>query len=207
MPQPADQIAFALGRLAIFWRAAGWQAAAGGGLNPAQAEILAHLARRGPQRGGDLAAALGVSAASLSDSVASLTAKGAVARSPDPDDRRAALVALTDAGAALAAAQPAAPEALRAALAALPEAEAGALLRSLTRVIRALQQARAIPVQRLCATCRHFRPHAHDDAQAPHHCALVDAAFGDALLRIDCADHHPAPEAEAAAAWHRFGAA
>jgi len=78
------------------------------------------------------------------------------------------------------------------------------MLRALTRVIRALQEARAIPVQRICVTCRHFRPHVHDDATAPHHCAFVDAAFGDAGLRLDCTDHEGATGQDRARKWARF---
>ena len=57
------------------------------------------------------------------------------------------------------------------------------------------------------ATCTHFRPHAHADAACPHHCTFVDAAFGDANLRLDCGDHEPAPAEAAAALWRRFAAA
>ena len=98
MSDPSDQITFALSRLAVLWRAEVWQAAAAEGLNPAQAEILGHLARRGPVRQVDLVTALGVSAASLSDSVASLVAKGLVTRQPDPDDGRARRVGLSASG-------------------------------------------------------------------------------------------------------------
>lgn len=71
-------------------------------------------------------------------------------------------------------------------------------------LIRALQVARGIPVQRMCVTCAHFRPHAHDDADEPHHCAFVDAAFGDAALRIDCGDHEDALEEKRDSLWARF---
>jgi len=192
MPDTCRQIATGLGRLAVFWRASAWQAVAGHGLNPAQAEILGFLARRGPARQSAIAAALGVSAASLGDSVASLIAKGLVARASDPGDRRAVQVALTDAGAERHAALPEAPEALMRAVATLPEDEAATTLRALSSLIRALQQERAIAVQRMCLTCAHFQPHRHDDAATPHHCGFVDAAFGDAGLRIDCADHEEA---------------
>jgi DNA-binding MarR family transcriptional regulator len=207
MRDPAEQIAFALGRLAVLKRAGLWQAAAAEGLNPTQAEILSHLIRRGPVRQVDLAAALGVSAASLSDSVASLVGKGLVERMPDPGDRRARQVSLSPSGQGTAARLDASTDALHDALTDLPAAEAAVLLRSLTRLIRSLQEARAIPVQRMCATCAHFRPNSHDDAARPHHCAFVDAAFGDAHLRIDCDEHEASPAEEAAALWRRFEAA
>lgn len=207
MPDSSDQIVFALGRLAVLWRSGVWQAAAAEGLNPAQAEILGHLARRGPVRQVDLAAALGVSAASLSDSVASLAAKGLVMRQPDPEDGRARRVTLCAAGQHIAERLAAASDALTEAVSDLPPADSGSLLRILTRLIRALQEARAIPVQRMCATCTHFRPHAHADAARPHHCAFVDAAFGDAQLRLDCSEHEAATTEKAAAIWRRFEAA
>ena len=47
-------------------------------------------------------------------------------------------------------------------------------------------------MSRMCLDCRFFRPDVHDDPARPHHCAFVDAPFGDAQLRIDCADHQPA---------------
>ena len=198
MPDQIDEIASGLGRIALFWRAGAWQAAAGQGLHPTQAELLPPLVRRGAERQVDLAAMLGVTPASLSDSVASLVAKGLVARHPDARDRRAVLVGLTYAGRRVQAALPRAPEALAEALSDLPAGDRGPLLRALTGIIRGLQEARAIPVQRMCVTCRHFRPHVHEDAATPHHCAFVDAAFGDAALRLDCGDHEEATEEDRA---------
>lgn len=206
MPNQTDQIVFGFGRIAALLRAGQWQAGSGAALNPAQAEILTRIANR-PMRPGDLAAHLGVSPASLSDSVSSLISKGLAARQRDAQDGRARLVVATEDGKALAETLPSAPEDFQAALDALPESERASLLRTLVHLIRALQQARAIPVQRMCATCRHFRPHAHIDAARPHHCAFVNAAFGDADLRLDCGDHDEVPEEEAAAIWRRLTAA
>jgi len=198
------QIAAALSRLGLFLRSAGWQAARAKGLTPTQAEILAHLARRGPTRGAALAEALGVTPATLSDSAAALVAKGLAERHPDPDDARASLLHLTADGAATLGQMPEAPSDLLAALRSIPSEDRAALLRGLVTLIRSLQEARAIPVQRMCVTCRHFRPNIHSDAVRPHHCAFVDAAFGDAGLRVDCGDHEEAEDRERARIWARF---
>ncbi len=206
MSAPAEQIAHALSRLALFWRAAGWQAAGAQGLTPTQAEILARLAAGGPARSGDLARGIGVSAPTLSDAVSALAAKELVERRPDPQDRRAGRVVPTPRGAAVAARLPDMPQAVAPVLDALSEPDRAGLLRGLTLVIRGLQEAGAIPVERMCLTCRHFRPHAHDDAARPHHCAFVDAAFGDAALRLACADHEEAPAEERARNSARFAA-
>jgi DNA-binding MarR family transcriptional regulator len=201
---PDDQIIFALGRLSTVLRAGEWQS--GAGLSPAQAEILRRVALR-PMRQAGLAAHLGVSAASVSDSVSALVAKGLVERLPDPADGRAILIHPTDVGRKLAAERHAAPDALREALAALAERRRAALLDALVQLIRSLQDSGAIPLQRMCVSCRHFRPYAHADAARPHHCAFVDAAFGTADLRLDCGEHEAAIAEEAAANWRTFDAA
>lgn len=200
------QITFGLGRIAAVQRAGQWQVAQRAGLVPAQAEILARLAGQS-LRPAEIAAHLAVSAASASDSIKALVAKGLVERRPDPADGRAQRLVLTDAGHRLAGSPQGEATPVEAAVGALSGADQAALLRALTGMVRALQEARAIPVQRMCVTCRHFRPHAHADGALPHHCAFVDAAFGDAHLRLDCGEHEAADPAEAAASWRRFAAA
>lgn len=206
MAEQVQQIIAGLGRLAALGRAGLWQAGAPFGLNPAQAEVLARIRQR-PQRLADLALHLGVSAASASETVAALVAKGLALREADPADARARLIRATPRGQEVAARIPSAPAALTEALAALPEADRAQMLASLQRLIRHLQEVGVIPVQRMCATCRFFRPYAHDDAARPHHCDFVNAAFGQAELRLDCGDHGMAPADRAAANWRHLDAA
>lgn len=202
-----DQIAAALSRIGVILRSFAWEQSERADLTPTQAQILARLSARGPSRVSVLANDLGVTQPTISDAVAALLRKGHVARSPDPEDGRAVLLRLTQSGRQEAeAARAPAPEML-AALAALSPADRDAMQRGLVGLIRTFQEARAIPVQRLCVTCAHFRPHAHKDAVAPHHCAFVDAAFGDAALRIDCGDHEDAAEEDLALLWARFSKA
>lgn len=203
MSGDAELIMTAVQRLAAFWRSSQWQTTGAVGLNPTQGEVLQRIARRSA-RLGELAEQLGISQASLSDTVSSLEARGLALRRPDPDDGRARRIEATDDGHRVVAQLSTAPQALEHAIASLGDPDRGALARGLVRVIRALQEARAIPVQRMCVTCRHFRPHAHDDPERPHHCAFVDAAFGDAQLRLDCDDHEAAPAEEADAIRRRF---
>ena len=60
--------------------------------------VLGRLDREGPQSVSDLAAAERVRPQSMAQTVGDLEADGLVVRSPDPDDRRRALVQLTDEG-------------------------------------------------------------------------------------------------------------
>jgi DNA-binding MarR family transcriptional regulator len=73
----------------------------GSDLTRTQVSILFALVRRGEHRLGDLAEREGVNPTMLSRVVAALEAAGLVQRLPDPQDRRAALVAATAAGARL----------------------------------------------------------------------------------------------------------
>src|SRR5256885_5547839 len=60
--------------------------------------VLGRLDREGPQSVSDLATKERVRPQSMAQTVADLEADGYVERHPDPDDRRRAIVALTDAG-------------------------------------------------------------------------------------------------------------
>lgn len=71
-------------------------AEAGIGVTPGEARTLIHAARAGSVRQNVLAARMGVEAMTLSGFLDRLEARGLVTRTPDPTDRRAKLVALTD---------------------------------------------------------------------------------------------------------------
>lgn len=182
------QIATGLARLSTVFRAGVRQQADALGLSPIQADLLDFLAARGALRQSSLAAELAVTQPTVSDALAALKRKGLVRSLPDPRDGRAQILQLTAEGAALALDLSGGPQLIVAAIAALPEEQAAALLGGMIGMIRNLQQSGAIAPQRMCHRCTHFRPNIHDDAARPHHCAFVNAAFGDGHLRIDCAE-------------------
>ncbi len=74
--------------------------AATGGLSHGLLSALAVVAKHGPLRLSDLAQLEGVSAPSMTRTIAELEARGYVVRRPDPVDGRAALIAAADAGTA-----------------------------------------------------------------------------------------------------------
>jgi len=73
------------------------------GLTRARATVVAVLARMGPSNQRALADVLRVTPRNVTGLVDGLEGAGLVVRSPHPEDRRASLVSLTDAGAELAA--------------------------------------------------------------------------------------------------------
>ena len=192
-------------RIAFVLRADLWAAAGEAGLNPAQAQALGLLAGRpAGLRPKEIAAHLAVSAPSIADTLAALVRKGLVRRDPDPGDARAAIVRATPEGARLGAGIARSASQVTAALAALPPAARADLLLAQIALIRQLQLAGAIPMPRMCPSCRHFRPNAHPGAAAPHHCAFVNAAIGSRDLRLDCGEHEAADPAVQAATWTAF---
>jgi DNA-binding MarR family transcriptional regulator len=211
-PLPSEQplarrVTTGLAKVGLALKQQAWAEAGGRGLTPTQGQVLA-LLRASPAglRLGVLAEQLGVTAATTSDSVAALHRKGLVAKLPMTGDGRAVLVRLTPAGIREAAAAAAWPDFLLEAVDELPPDEQAAFLRGLVTMIRTLQERGRIPVARMCVSCRFFQPFRHPDADRPHHCAFVDAPFGDGELRLDCPDHAAAPAEQAARTWQAFRA-
>jgi DNA-binding MarR family transcriptional regulator len=193
-----------LAKLGIALRHEAWKRGGRRGLTPTQSQVLVLLAREGGRRLGALAAELGVSAATASDAVSALVAKGLVRRTRARADARALALELSAAGRRESQRASQWPDAFLAAADELSGEEQAVLLRALTKMIRRLQLEGRIEVARMCASCRFFRPEAHPGTARPHHCDFVDAAFGDAELRLDCDDHEGAELELARLAYERF---
>jgi hypothetical protein len=145
-----------------------------------------------------------VTPASASESLRVLADKGLVSKGRATANPRALAARLTPRGERLAARLGVWPDFLLEAVGALSPDERAVFLRALVKMIRTLQEHGRIPIARMCPSCRFFRPHVHADPVRPHHCAFVDAPFGDGALRIDCADSEPLPAGEADAVWQEF---
>lgn len=72
------------------------------GASFARTKILFLLGQRGPLRSADLAAAHGQAPRTVTEAIDGLERDGLVRRDPDPQDRRAKRISLTEAGAAVA---------------------------------------------------------------------------------------------------------
>lgn len=198
------RVSTGLHKLALAIRHHDWEEGQRANLTPTQAQILARLHAHPGCRLSDIAADLALTPATVSDAVAALHRKGLVRKERADDDARAVSLSLTSTGRRTAVATAAWPDFLADAIDALDHDEQAAMLRSLVKLIRSLQLKGQIPVQRMCITCRYFRPHVHPGSDRPHHCQFVDAPFGDRSLRLDCPDHDPARADEAERNWKRF---
>ena len=201
----AARLIVGLSKISLAMKSQAWSRAPAEGVTPTQAQILVLLqGRTEGARLSMIAETLGITAPTASDAVASLVAKKLVVRGRDKDDARAARFRLSRSGQKVAARAGAWPDFLQKAVGTLDATEQTAFLRTLTKMIRALQEAGDIPVQRMCVDCRFFRPHAHPDPQRPHHCAFVDAPFGEHHIRIDCADQDAAATEQRNHQWARW---
>lgn len=199
-----NRISEGLTRIAIAMRSDEWSKAEKAGLKPTQLAILEFLAGRDSARVKEIAAHLGVSQPTATDSIAALERKALVAKASAPGDKRATAIRITTEGkAAFGSVSPIETAAMEAARSLSPGEQEGLLL-SLVKMIQHLQEADAIPIQRMCTSCRYFRPYQHSGAAKPHHCNFVNAAFGRNELRIDCRDHETADPATRAATWDAF---
>lgn len=204
-PATSERIVSAISRIANVLRAGAWQFATANGLNPVQVEILEILLSRSEgMRLSWIAQQLGVTAASASDSVASLVSKALVEKVRAADDGRAIALHLTVTGAALAKQINDAMTFAYDAVGALPETTQQELFSGLLSLIGKLQQAERFPEIRACVTCKYFAAGVHKDEAMPHHCRLVDAPLPKALLRLDCAEHSAAEPGAIQSNWQKI---
>lgn len=192
-----------LDRLASLQRLEQWRASGAQGLNPTQLAILRRLDGSG-LRVQAIARALGLSQPTVTDSLAALERKGLIARQSDPQDGRASLLHLTGTGRAALQTARGEMTLIDRALAALSPQEQTALLTITIKMIRTLLDDGQMPVQRMCVTCRYFRPHRSEGTSTPHYCEFVKAPFGANELRLDCGDHDAAQSDHQAATWRKF---
>jgi len=204
-PAKSERIVCAISRIASVLRSGAWQFATAEGLNPTQVDILEALrSRREGVRLSWIAQHLGVTAASASDSITSLTAKGLIEKGRDSADGRAVALRLTRSGHDLAAKISNSVGFAHEAIYDLPQSTQEALFESLLALIGKLQQSDRFPEIRACVTCKYFAMNRHPDSDAPHHCTLVNAPLSVGLLRLDCPEHDPAQTSVAVRNWREL---
>lgn len=202
----SHQVVIGLNKIGLALKSQAWQQAGLRRLTPTQGQILVILRgrARSSMRLEDVAKELGVSAATACDAVAALSRKGMIKKAPRTDDPRAITLTLTAKGHREANLVATWPDFLLETVETLSQPEQEMFLRVLIKMIKRLQDRRAIQVSRMCITCRYFRPYAHAGTSKPHHCAFVNASFGDRHLRLDCPDHIVANADVAEKSWQQW---
>lgn len=182
-----------LTKIGLALKSQSWQDAGIIGLSPTQGQVLSLLRTRDASgmRLSAVAHELAVTPATASDAVTALVEKGLVQKQKAEDDRRAIAITLTPAGKEQADQVLGWSDFLKIAVDELSPDEQAVFLTGLIKIILKLQAQGQIPVARMCLTCQYFRPNVYESSSHPHHCAFVDAPFGDKHLQVDCPDYVP----------------
>lgn len=202
----SQRVIVGLNKISLALKSHAWQDAGQKGLTPTQGQILT-LLRSKPESGMrllEVAEGLGVTPATASDAVSTLVEKGLVQKNRSPEDARAIAITLTEKGWQQSDSAGSWPDFLLTAVDELSELERTVFLRGLIKMVRALQERGQISVTHMCVTCCFFRPNVYPDSEYPHHCALVNAPFGDRHLRLECPEHMAAEPQIAEQNWRKF---
>jgi DNA-binding MarR family transcriptional regulator len=201
----ALNLTIGLNKLSLAIRSQAWKKADTDGLNPTQAQIVNMLGKTDAMQLSQVAQALGISAASVSDSIKTLIEKELVQKHRSTNNARAIALTLTDKGHAQAKLTNTYSDFLISAVHGLTLVEQAVLLKTLTKIIHSLVEGGQISVAKMCLHCTYFRPNVHIDLpNTPHHCQYIDAAFGDSELRLDCADQNTASQEKILENLHAF---
>jgi len=150
------------------------------GLNPAQWEALRYLSRanRFSRTPAGLAAYLGSTRGTVSQTLIALEQKGFVARQVNGRDRRSVALGLTAEGREALGADPLLGIARD--IAATLGEDAGTVAGMLRRALGATIRRNGGRPFGLCRTCRHFRRDAGPSLGGPHFCALLKEPLSEA---------------------------
>jgi DNA-binding MarR family transcriptional regulator len=201
-----NRLVTALSKIGLAMKSRTWRRQGRQGIGPLQVQVLNFLRSRPNQSAtvSTIARELSVKLPTASEVIRTLEQKRLVRRRRREVDNRVVTVHLTALGVKAGHVANGWPEVLSSATQQLSTQEQIGLLTSLVKLIRALQLQGEIPIARMCVSCEHFRPHAHEDTDQPHHCQFFDVPFGDRSLRLDCPEYVTAPAAQAQEAWNRF---
>jgi DNA-binding MarR family transcriptional regulator len=195
-----------LARIATVMRSDEWLRAQSSGLTPTQLAILEYLRTKSEKPLGvkEIAAHLSVSQPTTTDSINALERKGYIVKSSGTGDRRAVVIRFTALGRTVLEITRAKKTHVEQAIQRIPCEEQEQALVVIIKTIKFLQDAGAIPIQAMCATCKYFLPFQHGGSSTPHHCALMNLPFGPSNMRVDCREHELADPLARQAAWQRF---
>lgn len=202
-PSVESRVVAGLQKIGLAMKQQAWTQANNEGLSATQGQILALAAIHAPLTATDLSERLGITLPTVSDSVRVLVEKKLLRKKSDPRHPRASLLTPTERGLRLGLKARTWPEFMAEAVDQLSPEEQRAFSSGIMKMIGALQAQQLIPLDGMCLTCTHFRPHVRA-GEKPHHCAFINAPLSGDELRLDCPDHTLADVETRQQAWEQF---
>jgi DNA-binding MarR family transcriptional regulator len=162
------------------------------GLNETQGRILMYLYQHPEQQGqtSKMAREMRRTKPTISDAVDSLVDKGFIERSLSEEDRRVMLLTLTETGEDAARTMVSWPEVLERYMDDFSSDQKRTVLTFLMNLMEGALEEGAIPVARMCTTCRFFNEDP-EETDSPYYCDLLDIPLDEETLRIDCDEQEP----------------
>lgn len=183
-----SRIVASLERIAQAFRVLLWQESIEYALSPIQVQVLIFLLYHSDQKRkvSYLADEFSITKATISDTVKSLEQKGLITKEYTPHDSRSFIIQLTRKGVAIAKKSALFTREIHAPIDMLVQEDKENLLLSLLNIIRHLNQAGVITIQRMCLTCRHYQSAPNGNE---HFCKLLNQRLLVSDLRVDCPEH------------------
>ena len=181
-----NKIVAGLERLSQVFRTLLWEQAKAKQLSPIQIQLLIFIRYHGPGQNNVsyLAREFGVTKPTISDAIKVLEQKELIRRTADNIDNRRYSITLTATGKKIVADTEGFTMPLTQWAVQTGEKEKEVLWKSISGLIRSLNEAGWISVQRDCYSCRHYM-----QQDGEHFCKLIDDVLQGKDIRIDCPEH------------------
>lgn len=183
-----SKIVASLERIAQAFRVLLWQESKEYALTPIQIQILIFLRFHSEEKCkvSYLAGEFNLSKPTISDTVKTLEQKQLITKEYAQHDSRTYTIQLTEKGREIADKTSLFTSEIHKPIDKLHPDDKENLLLSLLSIIRHLNQAGIITIQRMCLTCNYYT---YSEKNQTHFCSLLSQHLQDTDLRIDCPEH------------------
>lgn len=183
-----SKIIATLERISQAFRVLLWQESTEYSLSPIQVQVLIFLLHHSEEKRkvSYLADEFNMTKATISDTIKALEQKKLIKKTSDPQDTRSFVINLTAKGENIAKKTSLFAQQLLTPVEKLHEDDKQNLLLSLIEIIRHLNEAGIITIQRMCFTCSYYQP--SEDGKK-HYCKLLNQHLKTTELRVDCPDY------------------
>lgn len=179
-----------LSRIGMALRSESWNLSAKESLNPTQFQVMTLVNKSThPLTVTELAEKIGVTKASLSDTVSALESKGFLKKKKSETDQRSSHLHLTASGKKIMDRLKGWPEEMIQSLEHFNDQEKGQFLSLISKLIQGLQEQGKIAPAKMCFNCKYFKPQAYPGQKKPHHCDFIKSPIAEHDLRLDCDEY------------------
>lgn len=184
----ASKIVASLERISQAFRVLLWQESMAFSLSPIQVQILIFLLYHSSEKRkvSYLAGEFNMTKATISDAIKALENKKLIKKVHDLEDTRSYTISLTAKGKEIAERTSLFTKKIHEPLNKLSRDDKNNMLLNLLSIIRHLNKAGIITIQRMCMTCAYYQP---PGKGRPPYCRLLNQELCVSDLRIDCPEH------------------